>query len=131
MYPRQIDFRRRLPVKARTFIKALLPLSEANGLLRTPKLVGIKKIKNKQQINFVYNVIFSFVYFILCIMKTTIDIPNKLLEEAMELTGSQNRNQMIIEALKNEIIRIKRKRLIALKGTVDLGIDLDSLRDRK
>ena len=49
----------------------------------------------------------------------------------MELTGSQNRNQMIIEALKNEIIRIKRKRLIALKGTVDLGIDLDSLRDRK
>jgi metal-responsive CopG/Arc/MetJ family transcriptional regulator len=64
-------------------------------------------------------------------MKTTIDIPNKLLEEAMELTGSQNRNQMIIEALKNEIIRIKRKRLIALKGTVDLGIDLDSLRDRK
>jgi metal-responsive CopG/Arc/MetJ family transcriptional regulator len=64
-------------------------------------------------------------------MKTTIDIPNKLLEEAMELTGSQNRNQMIIDALKNEIIRIKRKRLIALKGTVDLGIDLDSLRDRK
>jgi len=64
-------------------------------------------------------------------MKTTVDIPNKLLEEAMELTGSQNRSQMIIEALKNEIIRIKRKRLIALKGTVDLGIDLDSLRDRK
>jgi len=43
MYPEQIDFRWRLPAKARTFIKALLPLSEAYGFLRKSKLVGIKK----------------------------------------------------------------------------------------
>lgn len=63
-------------------------------------------------------------------MRTTLDIPEKLIEEAMELTGARTKSQLIREALEAQIAGIKRKRLITLKGTVDLGIDLDTLRAR-
>ena len=63
-------------------------------------------------------------------MRTTLDIPEELIEEAMELTGARTKSQLIKEALEAQIAGIKRKRLITLKGTVDLGIDLDTLRAR-
>jgi len=63
-------------------------------------------------------------------MRTTLDIPEELIEEAMELTGARTKSQLIREALEAQIAGIKRKRLITLKGTVDLGIDLDTLRAR-
>ena len=58
------------------------------------------------------------------------DIPEKLIKEAMELTGARTKSQLIREALEEQIAGIKIKRLITLKGTVDLGIDLDTLRGR-
>ena len=58
------------------------------------------------------------------------DIPEKLIEEAMELTGARTKSQLIREALEAQIAGIKRKRLITLKGSVDLDIDLDNLRSR-
>jgi len=63
-------------------------------------------------------------------MRTTLDIPNNLLEEAMALTNAKTKNQLIKEVLESYIARIKRQRLIALKGTLDLDIDLDTLRGR-
>lgn len=63
-------------------------------------------------------------------MRTTLDIPEDLVDEAMKLTGAKTKSQLIREALEAQIERIKRKRLIALKGTIDLDIDLDVLRDR-
>lgn len=65
------------------------------------------------------------------IMRTTLDIPKKLMDEAMKVTGAKTKSQMIKDALQAEIDRVKRKRLISRKGTVDLDIDLDSLRDRR
>ncbi|EMS34222.1 hypothetical protein C943_04040 [Mariniradius saccharolyticus AK6] len=64
-------------------------------------------------------------------MRTTIDIPKELIEEAMLLTGAKTKNQLIQEALEEKIKSIRRKQLITMKGTIDLGIDLDILRDRK
>lgn len=64
-------------------------------------------------------------------MRTTLDIPKELIEEAMEVTGAKTKSQLIKDALQEQINRSKRKKLIALKGTVDLDIDLDILRDRK
>lgn len=64
-------------------------------------------------------------------MRTTLDIPKKLMDEAMKVTGAKTKSQMIKDALQAEIDRVKRKRLISRKGTVDLDIDLDSLRDRR
>jgi Arc/MetJ family transcription regulator len=63
-------------------------------------------------------------------MRTTLEIPEKLIKEAMQLTGAKTKSQAIKEALEDQIARIKRKRLLAYKGTVDLGIDLDSIRKR-
>lgn len=63
-------------------------------------------------------------------MRTTLDIPEKLMEEAMELTGAKTKSQLIREALEAQIAGIKRKRLLTMKGTLDLDIDLDTLRRR-
>lgn len=63
-------------------------------------------------------------------MRTTLDIPKKLMEEAMKATGATTKSQLIKDALQAEIDRSKRKRLIAKKGTLDLDVDLDTLRDR-
>lgn len=48
----------------------------------------------------------------------------------MKATGATTKSQMIKDALQAEIDRAKRKRLISKKGTVDLDIDLNTLRDR-
>ncbi|MFC4870693.1 type II toxin-antitoxin system VapB family antitoxin [Negadavirga shengliensis] len=63
-------------------------------------------------------------------MRTTLDIPEKLIMEAMRLTGAKTKSQLIKEALEDQIARIKRKRLLTFKGSIDLGIDLDKLRGR-
>jgi hypothetical protein len=63
-------------------------------------------------------------------MRTTLEIPENLILEIMKLTGAKTKNQAIKEALESQIKLIKRKRLISMKGTVDLEIDLDTLRDR-
>lgn len=63
-------------------------------------------------------------------MRTTLEISEKLIKEAMELTGAKTKSQLIKEALEEQIARIKRKRLITYKGTIDLDIDLDNLRNR-
>ena len=63
-------------------------------------------------------------------MRTTLDIPNKLIDEAMKVTGATTKSQLNKDALQAEIDRVKRKRLIAKKGTLDLDIDLNTLRNR-
>lgn len=63
-------------------------------------------------------------------MRTTLEIPENLILEIMKLTGAKTKNQAIKEALESQIKLIKRKRLISMKGTIDLEIDLDALRDR-
>lgn len=63
-------------------------------------------------------------------MRTTLDLPEKLVAEAMELTGAKTKSQLIKDALTNQIKLAKRKRLITKKGTIDLEIDLNSLRNR-
>jgi len=64
-------------------------------------------------------------------MRTTLDIPKKLIDEAMEVTGATTKSQLIKDALKAEINRVKRKRMITRKGTIDLEADLDILRNRE
>jgi Arc/MetJ family transcription regulator len=63
-------------------------------------------------------------------MRTTIDIKQELLDEVMKLTGAKTKNQAVNEALKSQIQRAKRKRLLTRKGTIDLNIDLDKIRQR-
>lgn len=64
-------------------------------------------------------------------MRTTLEIPEELINEAMKLTGAKTKSQLITDALKEKIDKIKRQRLLTFKGKIDLDIDLDVLRDRK
>jgi len=64
-------------------------------------------------------------------MRTTLDIPESLLHEAMEISGATTKSQVIKQALEEMIQVKKRKRLLAYKGKLNLDIDLDILRDRR
>lgn len=64
-------------------------------------------------------------------MRTTIDISEKLIEEAMEILKTSTKKETIEKALTEMINQYKRKQIIMFRGKVDLDLDLDSLRDRK
>lgn len=64
------------------------------------------------------------------IMRTTLDLPEKLLDEAMALTHIKTKTDLIKIALQNLIQKEKIKDLKNYFGKVDLGIDLDILRNR-
>lgn len=63
-------------------------------------------------------------------MRTTLDLPEILIEEAMALTHAQTKTDVIKLALQNLIQKEKVKDLKGFFGKVDLEIDLDSLRTR-
>lgn len=63
-------------------------------------------------------------------MRTTLDLPEKLIDEAMALTHIKTKTDLIKIALQNLIQKEKIKDLKKYFGKVDLGIDLDVLRNR-
>ncbi len=63
-------------------------------------------------------------------MRTTLDLPENLLEEAMKVTHVKTKTNVIVLALKELIRKSKISDLKKFKGKVDLDIDLDVLRSR-
>ena len=63
-------------------------------------------------------------------MRTTLDIPQDLMDEAMRITRARTKTELIKTALKNIIDQNKRNRLISYHGQLKLDIDLDMLRKR-
>ena len=63
-------------------------------------------------------------------MRTTLDLPEALIDEAMALTHIQTKTDLIKTALQNLIQKEKIKDLKRYFGKVDLDIDLNVLRDR-
>lgn len=59
-------------------------------------------------------------------MRTTIDIPEELLKEVMKIIGATPKSQAIKLALEEKIAITKRKRLITMKGSIDLDVLRDS-----
>ncbi len=64
-------------------------------------------------------------------MRTTLDLPNELLEEALKITKEKNRTSLIVNSVKSTIRRYKLAELIKKQGTIPLDIDLDKLRKRR
>ncbi len=64
-------------------------------------------------------------------MRTTLDLPEDLLEEAMKTTQIQTKTKVIITALEELIRKSKISELKKFKGKVDLAIDLDVIRGRQ
>jgi len=63
-------------------------------------------------------------------MKTTLDLPNELMEEAMQLTDIKTKTEVIIVALQELIKKNKVAELMAYKGKINLDMDMDLLRNR-
>lgn len=63
-------------------------------------------------------------------MRTTLDLPEQLIDEAMALTHIKTKTDLIKIALQNLIQKEKIKNLKKYFGKVDLEIDLNELRNR-
>jgi len=63
-------------------------------------------------------------------MRTTLDLPEDLLEKAMSLSQIKTKTQVIILALQEMIRKSEISDLKKFKGKLDLDIDLDVVRDR-
>lgn len=64
------------------------------------------------------------------IMRTTLDIPENLLSEAMRVTKAHTKTEVIKFALENIIQKNKLKKLKNYRGKVELDINMDLLRKR-
>ncbi|NOQ47177.1 MAG: type II toxin-antitoxin system VapB family antitoxin [Desulfobulbaceae bacterium] len=63
-------------------------------------------------------------------MRTTLDLPEELLNEAMKVTHIQTKTKVIITALEELIRKSTISDIKQYKGKIDLDIDLDSIRGR-
>ncbi len=63
-------------------------------------------------------------------MRTTLDLPEELLGEAMKITSTRTKTGVIILALRELIRKSKISDLKKYRGKIDLNIDTDELRDR-
>jgi len=63
-------------------------------------------------------------------MRTTLNLNEALLTEAMKWMGETTKTATINEALKRFIEFKKRKRLVEFAGKMDLDVDLDITRKR-
>jgi hypothetical protein len=63
-------------------------------------------------------------------MRTTLDLPKELVDEAMALTHISTKTDLIKTALQNLILREKSKSIKEYFGKLDLDIDLDAMRKR-
>jgi Arc/MetJ family transcription regulator len=61
-------------------------------------------------------------------MRTTLDIPKDLLEEAQKVSGAKTKTTTVVLSLEKLIQSNKIEKLRALRGKLDLDIDLKRLR---
>ena len=63
-------------------------------------------------------------------MRTTLDLPENLIQEAMNLTHAKTKTALIIQAIEDLVRKEKIEGIKNFKGKIDLDIDLNSLRKR-
>ena len=63
-------------------------------------------------------------------MRTTLDLPEDLLNEAMTAARINTKTKVIITALEELIRKSKISEIKKYKGKIDLDIDLNSIRGR-
>jgi Arc/MetJ family transcription regulator len=64
-------------------------------------------------------------------MRTTLDLPEDLIDEAMKATQINTKTKVIITALEDLIRKSKISGLKEFKGKVDLDIDMNAVRGRQ
>jgi len=63
-------------------------------------------------------------------MRTTLDLPENLLNEAMKVTHTDTKTAVIVKALEELVRKSKISDLKKYRGKIDLDIDLNEIRDR-
>lgn len=63
-------------------------------------------------------------------MRTTLDIPERLIEEAMKASRIQTKTKVIITALEELIRKSKISEIKKFKGKIEMDIDLNAVRGR-
>jgi hypothetical protein len=63
-------------------------------------------------------------------MRTTIDIPEEIMEEARALSTSHTKTDTVVEALQEFIRKKQRERLSQMAGRIDLDLDQTVSRNR-
>ena len=64
-------------------------------------------------------------------MRTTLDLPEELLNEAMRVSRIQTKTKVIITALQELIRKNQISDIRKYKGKVDLDIDMNDVRSRE
>jgi Arc/MetJ family transcription regulator len=64
-------------------------------------------------------------------MRTTLDLPDNLINEAMKVTRIKTKTKVIITALEQLIRRAQLLEIKEFKGKINLDIDLEMIRGRK
>jgi Arc/MetJ family transcription regulator len=64
-------------------------------------------------------------------MRTTLDVPEELLEKARRAAGLRTKRETVIAALEELVKKAKREQLRHLAGKMNLRIDLARSRRRK
>jgi len=64
-------------------------------------------------------------------MRTTVDLPDDLLEEARRLCGFRTKQETLTAGLRELVRRAQREELRQLAGRVDLDVDLGRSRGRR
>ncbi len=63
-------------------------------------------------------------------MRTTLDLPENLLTEAMKVTHTDTKTAVIVRALEELVRKSKISDIKKYRGKIDLDINLNELRDR-
>ena len=64
-------------------------------------------------------------------MRTTLDLPKDLMDEAMKVSHIKTKTQLIITALEDLVRKSKISGLKEFKGKIDLDVDINTLRGRR
>lgn len=63
-------------------------------------------------------------------MRTTLDLPDRLMQDAMKASHQKTKTAVIVAALQDAVRKARLQELRRFKGRVDLDADLDALRKR-
>lgn len=64
-------------------------------------------------------------------MRTTVDLPEKLVNEAMRISHQKTKTSVIVTALEEYVRKNRIQQLKRFRGKLDISIDLNALRKRK
>lgn len=63
-------------------------------------------------------------------MRTTLELPDKLMHDAMKASHQRTKTAVIITALEDLVRKSRLQKIRDFKGRVDLDIDINALRKR-